>query len=290
MDYQKKIEEVRHSQYSDAIKDRLIRHYTNLQKAAQRASQKSSQQRINPCTHYNRTFDIVAPCCNRTYACRVCHDSNENHTMDRHKIAYMKCKACMCYQQITASCQNPQCYLFQCEHKYTCLKCNLFDNNPRDIFHCNDCNICRVGKREQYTHCHKCNMCVLANSNHQCVSSTNDNCFVCNEDLFSSRDPIMNLPCNHYMHVSCFQTMLQPPNVVTTCGICRKSVVDMSHHWQQIDAHLATETIPDEYKDWKSNIVCNDCHAHTQTQYHFVYHKCAQCNSYNTSVKDIVKQ
>ena len=292
--YQSKIDEIHNSKYGDKIKERLINHYTNLQKALTKANHTTT---VSYCGHYNRTFDIVAPCCNgvspdgkrTTYPCRLCHDAVNHHTLDRHKIAHMKCRACRSFQQISASCQNPQCYLFQREHRYSCTKCNLFDNNPRDIFHCDQCNICRVGKREDYMHCAKCNMCVRVNSNHQCVSSTNDNCFVCNEDLFSSREPITTLPCGHYIHVGCFQTLLQQPHTLPTCGICRKSIVDMSAHWRQIDAHLATETLPEQFQHWKTNIVCNDCHAKSQTNYHFVYHKCLPCGSYNTTIDEVIK-
>jgi hypothetical protein len=144
-----------------------------------------------------------------------------------------------------------------------------------------------VGKREDYEHCTNCNVCVRVNSNHRCVSSTHDNCFVCNEDLFSSREPITTLPCGHYIHVGCFQALLRQTHALPTCGLCRKSIVDMSAHWCQLDAHLATETLPVQYQHWKSNIVCNDCHTKSQTKYHFVHYKCSPCGSYNTTIENV---
>lgn len=35
------------------------------------------------CEHYERQCSIVAPCCGRGYPCRLCHDANEDHKVDR---------------------------------------------------------------------------------------------------------------------------------------------------------------------------------------------------------------
>ena len=36
------------------------------------------------CKHYKRNCKLVAACCNRIYACRLCHDDVADHSMDRY--------------------------------------------------------------------------------------------------------------------------------------------------------------------------------------------------------------
>lgn len=44
--------------------------------------------------------------------------------------------------------------------QYTCLICNLFDDEDKDQYHCNGCGICRIGGRNNFFHCEVCNMCL----------------------------------------------------------------------------------------------------------------------------------
>ena len=50
------------------------------------------------CVHYERKCNIVAPCCNRVFGCRVCHDEMTpfpgHGPMDRFKIKEVVCKDC----------------------------------------------------------------------------------------------------------------------------------------------------------------------------------------------------
>lgn len=38
------------------------------------------------CTHYKRNCALVAPCCNKIYTCRLCHDEQEHHKIDRYQV------------------------------------------------------------------------------------------------------------------------------------------------------------------------------------------------------------
>jgi CHY zinc finger len=54
-------------------------------------------QESSTCVHYERNCSIVAPCCNRVFGCRVCHDelSLSGHPpMDRFAIREVVCKKC----------------------------------------------------------------------------------------------------------------------------------------------------------------------------------------------------
>ena len=55
------------------------------------------QPEANPaCVHYERNCNIVAPCCNRIYGCRICHDelSPCRQPMNRFMIQEIVCKNC----------------------------------------------------------------------------------------------------------------------------------------------------------------------------------------------------
>jgi hypothetical protein len=49
------------------------------------------------CVHYERNCNIVAPCCNRVFGCRICHDelSPAGHPpMNRFLVREVVCKLC----------------------------------------------------------------------------------------------------------------------------------------------------------------------------------------------------
>lgn len=52
-----------------------------------------------------------------------------------------------------------------------------------------------------------------------------------------------------------------------------------------IDALVAAPGgLPPEYAERTQSLLCNDCGATSTAPFHFVYHKCAPCGSYNTRV------
>ena len=51
----------------------------------------------NKCVHYERNCLLVAPCCNKAFGCRICHDelSPADHPpMNRFMVQEVVCKAC----------------------------------------------------------------------------------------------------------------------------------------------------------------------------------------------------
>ena len=96
------------------------------------------------------------PCCNKVYTCRFCHDKEETHTVNRKEVTELICVLCDTRQPVQATCQNCHCRF----GKYTCLECNLFDDEDKNQYHCDGCGICRVGGRDRFFHCAKCNMCL----------------------------------------------------------------------------------------------------------------------------------
>ena len=51
----------------------------------------------NKCVHYERNCLIIAPCCNKAFACRICHDElspTDHPPMNRFMVQEVVCKAC----------------------------------------------------------------------------------------------------------------------------------------------------------------------------------------------------
>jgi uncharacterized CHY-type Zn-finger protein len=78
------------------------------------------------CVHYERNCNIVSPCCNRIFGCRICHDelSQPGHPpMNRYEIREIICKNC----QTRQSSKTNQCISCQTVFgEYYCNICNLW--------------------------------------------------------------------------------------------------------------------------------------------------------------------
>jgi hypothetical protein len=233
------------------------------------------------CNHYTRKCLIRAPCCDKIFPCRLCHNENSDHEINRYDIKKIICIECNTEQDCSNKCIKCNIQFAN----YYCDICHLWEDNlDKKIFHCDKCKICRVGGKENFFHCDKCNLCLSINlkDNHKCVENTaNSNCPCCNENLFSSTMALSVLDCGHSIHKECLSKYLQ---YNYNCPLCKKSIGDLSNYWSMIDNFLQNQEMPDEYKDKKSKIYCNDCEEQSEVKFHFIYHKCLNCNSYNTNV------
>ncbi|GFP97673.1 uncharacterized ring finger protein c2f3.16 [Phtheirospermum japonicum] len=233
------------------------------------------------CKHYKRNCKLFAPCCNKLYTCIRCHDDLTDHSVDRKAITEMMCMKCLVIQPIGPQCMSESCNDFSMG-RYYCRICKLFDDE-RQIYHCPYCNLCRVGKGLgiDYFHCMKCNACMSTSLFvHVCREKClEDNCPICHEYIFTSNSPVKALPCGHLMHSSCFKDYTFSHYV---CPICSKSLGDMQVYFGMLDALLAEEKIPEEYADQTQVILCNDCEKRGSASFHWLYHKCPNCGSYNT--------
>mmetsp|Transcript_19118 Transcript_19118/g.28561 ORF Transcript_19118/g.28561 Transcript_19118/m.28561 type:complete len:325 (-) Transcript_19118:3-977(-) len=176
------------------------------------------------CVHYERKCNIVAPCCDRIFGCRICHDEmtpSGHGPMDRFAIREVVCKECNTRQPTSNQCIN--CGVTFGE--YHCSICNLWMAQSKRPFHCHDCGFCRVGGRDAFRHCHQCCMCISVNvyNDHNCMKDKyKNNCPVCREDMFSSRQSPQDLPCGHAIHAHCFRKLA---GFDYRCPICKKTVV-----------------------------------------------------------------
>ncbi|XP_012525501.1 RING finger and CHY zinc finger domain-containing protein 1 [Monomorium pharaonis] len=231
------------------------------------------------CEHYKRKSKFVTPCCNKVYTCRFCHDEQETHTVNRKEVTELICVLCDTRQPVQATCQNCHCQF----GKYTCLECNLFDDEDKNQYHCDGCGICRVGGRDKFFHCAKCNMClpIQLQNGHTCIENvSHSNCPVCLEDIHTSRIPCHIPDCGHLLHRMCFEELLNSGHYA--CPSCQVSLLDMTDLWKYLDTEVSLTPMPAEYSECKTDILCKDCHEESTVKFHIVGLKCLNCGSYNT--------
>ncbi|KAI7997314.1 Zinc finger protein BRUTUS [Camellia lanceoleosa] len=235
------------------------------------------------CEHYKRNCKLRAACCGKLFTCRFCHDKVSDHSMDRKTTSEMMCMRCLKIQAVGPICTTPSCNELLMA-KYYCSICKFFDDE-RTVYHCPSCNLCRVGKGlgADFFHCMTCNCCLAMKlSDHKCrEKGLETNCPICCDFLFTSSATVRGLPCGHFMHSACFQAYTCTHYV---CPICSKSLGDMAVYFGMLDALLTSEELPEEYRDRCQDILCNDCDKKGTSRFHWLYHKCGFCGSYNTRV------
>lgn len=240
------------------------------------------------CGHYVSSCKIISKCCNKEFGCRFCHDAAEtDHEINKYKIEEVVCNICKLRQPISNSCINKECSnkLFA---SYYCDICHLYSHTPfSEIYHCNKCNICRLctfgSTRHDYMHCDKCGGCInkKIKETHKCVEdSLKNDCCICLENIFLSREHVVMLPCGHAMHNSCYASYLQQDKL--TCPLCRKTMIAEDqqkmvnmYYDKLIELHPVTEVM-------SISIKCNDCEFSGEVNFHPIGLKCEGCGSYNT--------
>lgn len=104
------------------------------------------------CAHYKRNIKLQCSACGGWYTCRFCHDEVEDHSLNRRETKYMLCMFCGCAQKASEVCAE----CGEGAASYYCDVCKLWDDDTsRNIYHCHDCGICRVGQGlgKDFFHC-----------------------------------------------------------------------------------------------------------------------------------------
>ncbi|KAK9063723.1 hypothetical protein SSX86_017595 [Deinandra increscens subsp. villosa] len=244
---------------------------------------RDAEKEIFGCEHYKRNCKLHAACCQKLFTCRFCHDNVSDHKMDRKATTEMMCMNCLKVQPVGPVCSTPSCNGLSMA-KYYCGYCKFFDDE-RMVYHCPFCNICRVGEGlgVDFFHCMTCNYCMsMKLVDHKCrEKGLETDCPICCDFLFSSSPVVRALPCGHFMHSACFQAYACTHYI---CPICSKSMGDMSVYFGMLDALMASEVLPEDYRNRRHDILCNDCDKKGSAPFHWLYHKCGSCGSYNTRV------
>lgn len=101
------------------------------------------------------------------------------------------------------------------------------------------------------------------------------------EDMHTSTDSASFLRCGHAMHTKCLNSYMKT-NV--KCPLCKKSICDPKLFEKTQDAYFEGTRMPEEYKDAKMIILCNDCIHESTIPFHIDGGKCTSCSSYNTTI------
>lgn len=240
------------------------------------------------CEHYRRRCKLECSTCGRWYTCRFCHDEVEMHKLIRPQTRHMLCMNCGTAQESNQNCTN--CKLQMA--RYYCDHCKLWDDDPdKSIYHCQACGICRIGKGLgiDFFHCSTCNMCmsIELQGNHKCIEhSTECDCPICGEFMFTSTETVIFMKCGHSIHQSCFNEHTKSSY---RCPTCARSILNMEAQFRILDTEIANQLLPEPYNNWRSIIICNDCSAKSDTPFHFLGLKCQNCKSYNTSQDELIK-
>lgn len=249
------------------------------------------------CGHYISGCKIVAKCCDKEFGCRLCHDSEiSDHMIDRYEIVEIVCNMCKMRQPASNQCVNKDCdnNIKNIEFaKYYCGVCHLYSDEPAaEIYHCDKCNICRVCSsgytREDYFHCDKCSGCINKNikDTHKCISEAFKNdCCICLESIFLSREGIFILPCGHIIHSNCYISSLRQNKY--TCPLCRKTMLMGEMRQRMIDEYDNIITCMEYSESIHIIISCNDCDYKGEVRFHPIGLKCGGCGGYNTVNKGV---
>lgn len=158
-------------------------------------------------------------------------------------------------------------------------------------FHCSQCGFCRVGGADAFRHCNECCMCISVSvfDTHQCFKDKyKNNCPVCREDMFSSRQSPQDLPCGHAIHAHCFRKLA---GFDYRCPICKKTVVSqqsMAAAWEARARDIAEHPMPGDLQRIV-DIMCNDCEMKSPSRnWHFLGIQCPSCSSFNTVVEQVL--
>ena len=163
---------------------------------------------MSRCEHYTRRCSLLAPCCDKFYPCRLCHDRVEDHEMNRFSVETIQCLQCYTEQSIASHCK-------ECGIRfgmYSCLECRLFDDKDKGQFHCSKCGVCRTGGKDKFFHCDKCEICLSTalKESHKCrPESGKDKCPVCFEPVHTSTQPSIVPDCGHMIHFTCHRLIQQ---------------------------------------------------------------------------------
>ena len=282
--------------------DLIPTYYIKRRPTSAGASRRSSEQQLTTlspddsekplgCKHYKRNIKLQCSACHRWYTCRFCHNEAEDHLLNRRETKNMLCMLCGCAQPAAEECA-------QCNERgawYYCGVCKLWDDDTdRSIYHCHDCGICRVGQGlgKDYYHCkvqsrnipddvfvltafQTCCVCmqISIKDSHRCIErSTDCDCPICGEYMFTSPHTVVFMKCGHSIHHRCYYAHMKTSY---RCPICSKSIVNMEIQFRNLERAIEAQPMPSQFQDTKAFVYCNDCFAKTTVKYHWLGCKCA---------------
>jgi ribosomal protein S27E len=86
--------------------------------------------------------------------------------------------------------------------------------------------------------------------------------------------------CGHSIHHRCLSDHSKSSY---RCPICSKTITNMESTFRNLDRTIQSQPMPEEFKDTRALVYCNDCGAKSVVEYHWLGLKCDMCESYNTA-------
>ncbi len=255
---------------------------------------------IKSCTHYDNNLQIYATCCSKFYDCKLCHNELNDHKMEYDEKNRIKCINCNTESNVPYGDNNNM--VTHCKNckinfgKYHCNKCIIWCNKLKDIYHCDKCRSCKLGNKDKNYHCDGCNICLSINcfGTHNCkLISRDGECPICLNKLDMLGETIILLNCSHSIHKNCLNQLIENTDKtkkIPSCTLCKASVVKFNTYENTFD-NYCRDSYLDYCKNWKNEIVCNDCSERSTVKYNKNYNKCKNenCRSYNTSILSTIK-
>lgn len=90
--------------------------------------------------------------------------------------------------------------------------------------------------------------------------------------MFTSQQPVVVMRCGHSIHLSCYNEHIKNSY---KCPICSRSVINMEMQFRHLDQSIESQPMPEQFRDTKAWVYCNDCSAKTEVKYHWLGLKCA---------------
>jgi Zinc-ribbon/Ring finger domain len=128
--------------------------------------------------------------------------------------------------------------------------------------------------------CRAC-LSISIRDTHRCIErSTDCDCPICGEYMFSSPKTVIFTRCGHSIHQTCYKRHMESS---FKCPICSRSLINMDLSFRNLDRAIEAQPMPPQFLDTRALINCNDCCAKSSVPYHWLGLKCAHCDSYNTA-------
>lgn len=116
-------------------------------------------------------------------------------------------------------------------------------------------------------------MAISIRDTHRCIErSTDCNCPICGDYMFTSPQTVVFMPCGHTIHRSCYSQHIENSY---KCPICSRSMFNMERQFLRLRQFIESQPMPPEFQDTKAWVYCNDCSAKTMVPYHWLGVSCA---------------
>lgn len=203
---------------------------------------KPKSNRNRECEHYEKKCSqFYFSCCKIYDPCKRCH--MERNLCENPIVESVECNICFKEQEPSKFCK----FCSTSFASYYCSICFIW-TDVDDVYHCDQCGICRRGTRETTFHCNKCGTCFHKKfqRDHICFKTSykEKQCIICHEKLFQSCEQSFSLKCSHFVHTKCFQEYISYGNY--TCTFCKKSILDMTEQWNYIRKKIEENPIEED--------------------------------------------